>query len=457
MSKDLDFISTYLAYTEDTECPKLYHLWSCLSLIAACAGRKVHFKFGADIIYPNLYILLTGLPATRKSTAINIASNLLRTTGYNKFGPQRTSREKFLADLEIGFENLSETKEGKALDAALMADKPEELALKGGSVAEAIEAFLHSPVSSDSLDLDTREVYLCLSEYADFVGQNNTAFATTLTNLYDNPAAYPERLKATKSLLIQRPNVNILGGITPSHFVTHIPPEVMGNGFMSRVLLVYGKQGKKKIAFPKDPDVVLLRKLSNQLKAYSKVQGEVLFSTEARNRLSEIYEKFIPIPDIRFQYYCGRRFTHLLKLCMLCALSNLRKTVLPEDVERAHTYLVITERGMPKALGEFGDSRLSQGTQKVVEALEAANAETIEIRPRDLLVSVSSSVDDMASLLKILKNLEECGKIKFVGTDNKILGVRLVPKRQDLSLPYVNPELYWPYEVDSYEEDTIAS
>ena len=74
-----DFLSAYLAYTNNTEPPTSYHTWTALSMIAAALQRRVYIKWGYETIYPNMYIVLVGPSGKcRKGTAMNVGKDLLK-------------------------------------------------------------------------------------------------------------------------------------------------------------------------------------------------------------------------------------------------------------------------------------------------------------------------------------------------------------------------------------------
>ena len=95
----MDFISSYLEHTSDTEAPMLFHRWSAISIIAATLGRQMYFQLGHFRINPNLYIMIMGEAASRKSTAIKIAKKLLVKSGYSNIAANKTSKEKFLLNM----------------------------------------------------------------------------------------------------------------------------------------------------------------------------------------------------------------------------------------------------------------------------------------------------------------------------------------------------------------------
>jgi hypothetical protein len=403
-------MSQYLAFTQDTESPKQFHRWAIISAVAAKLGRNIHIPFGHGNIYPNMYVMLVGVPAARKSTSIKISQKLVASSGYQNFAFTKSSREKFLMDFEIGFQNVSQmektdvaailAKELTPLDMMALMDQP---------------SFPTDPCS---------EVFICCDEFVDFIGQKNINFINTLTTLWDNLDNYPERLKNSKSVNIKRPTINLLGGITPVSFSTAMPAEVVGQGFMSRVLLVYAEPNKRKITFPKLPDETLKEKLSQLLRHVGQLRGQCTLKPDAASLIDAIYQGYHNIPDVRLQYYCARRLDHLLKLCMTIAAMHNTLLISKDHVIEANTILVHTENYMSKALGEFGEAKNAKATQKIIEILTQANE---PISTEDLWVTVSQDLDRFQAMGEILQNLVVAKKILI--SNSTILLNRAPPSR----------------------------
>lgn len=392
-----NFMQKYRVYTQGTESDPRYHVWTAISLVASKLGRNVYHTFGHQTIYPNLYVLLVGVPASRKSTAITTGRELLTGSGYRCFAMEKTSREKFLLDFEEGFDIVTaigqQMNKKSLLDGLL--DKPIDML-----------AMLDMPAN---LMARGKEVYLSLSEFCDFMGQNNSNFATTLTTLYDNLPVYQERLKNSKSVSIHAPTVNLLGGLTPSHFDTHFPPELIGQGFMSRVILVYGKKSDKKITRPPPKNVELESELILHLEKVGKLNGEMTFSAGAEIALDKIYQNYYDIPDVRFQYYCARRLTHLIKVSMVVSALKLEKVISIESLTEANTYLVGTEVDMPRALGEYGEGKYSKVSQRIIETLNTHNN---VMQVTELFKAVRQDVDNMRIFEEVMRTLQTAHQIQ---------------------------------------------
>lgn len=361
-----------------------------------------------------MFVFLVGPPATRKSSAIKIAQNLVADAGYAKFAFESTSREKFLMDFEVGFENL---------DSAGDFD-----------VAKAMETEM-APTEKT-----VRECYICADEFVDFIGLKNYNFLNLLTKLFDNHAIYPERLKNSKSVMIPNPTINILGGLTPASLSLVLPPEMVGQGLTSRLLLVDCGKIPRKITFPREPDIQIGKQLIQGLKDIMEMNGEVKIGGAAKKMLDRIYQTYPPLPDARLQHYCARRFSHLLKLCII--FSALRGTLIitEEIVEQANTVLSYTEATMHLALGEFGEAKNSAAMQKVMEVLKEA---TEPLGPLELWEAVSTDLSRFTALNEILQNLLGAKKILQVVHDDesKFLINRAVNSRK---LEAVNFEKWIP-------------
>lgn len=376
------FLSQYLAYTEDSESPRIFHRWSALTSISAMLGRNFTFEHGHFSINPNVYVMLIGNPGTRKSTAIKVSKKLIVGAGYDTIAADKTSKEKFLVDLE--------------------GEDDETL-----GKMEAIEKELSKNLFGNTTA--PREVYVMADEFNDFIGINNIEFVSLLGTLWDYEGIYKSRIKTGKSVAITEPTVNILGGNTQQNFATAFPPALIGQGFLSRLILIHGESTGIKITFPKRPPeeaTLLLVKSLQEMQL--KIRGRAILSSEAEIALDTIYNSWEPLEDMRFQYYSTRRFTQLIKLCLVCAASFHSTTIEYTHVIEANTYLSAAEYLMPKALGEFGKNKDSDVANKILDALGTADR---AMNTGDLWPVVYRDLKTQMDMGQILLGLEAAGKI----------------------------------------------
>jgi len=386
-----DFISEYLEYTHATECPVIFSRWAAISGIAAILGRQYYFQHGHFNVYPNLYIQFIGTSGSRKSTTIKILKKTLQEYGYETFGPDKSSKEKFLLNLagetEAGFQN--------------------------------VESFLW-----DSTEAECKEQYIMADEFNQFIGAGNLEFMSLLGVLWENPKEYKNEIKTGKSVCIPNPTINILSGNTPTSFNLCFPPEALGQGFFSRLILIQANPRGNSITFPESPPAAETQRLTEFLRSIkSKVSGHATFGAETKRVLDRIYKSRITLDDVRFDSYSTRRFDHLIKLGLITSAARLSTKVEPSDVIYANTILTYAEHFMSKALGEFGKAKNSDVAHTVVQLIESS---LTQMTFNDIWVHVANDLEKPDALATLLKNLLSAGRIQKVDTGD----FAFLPKRK---------------------------
>lgn len=386
-----DFFQLYFKYTEATEVPAFFNRWAAIVGIGAFLGRNFYIGHGHFEIYPNIYCMLIGSPGTRKSTSIKLMKSLLRKAGYDTIAADRTTKEKFLLDLSGDTGEVFDPKnKGAAKDIDL----------------SSINLF------GDGNDTQDREMLIAADEFNDFIGLGNHDFISLLGNLWDYNGLYQNRIKNGKSISILNPTVSILGGNTTTGFSLAFPPEILGQGFFSRLLLVYGEPNGKKITFPEPPCPARTAQLVEYLQEIKlNCRGQATLLPEAKRLLDKIYKEWKDLPDVRFVSYSNRRLQHLLKICLVVAAARLSTEISAQDVLYANTILSHTEHLMPKALGEFGKARNSDTVHKVMEVLEHA---TTVLNISEIWKHVVQDLEKISDLADILRNLSMADKIQAV-------------------------------------------
>lgn len=379
----MDFFQKYFEYVGDTEAPMIYHRWTAISILGTLLGRQVFLPFGHGVIFPNQYIMLMGSPGTRKGTAMNIGRKLLQGAGYSRFCPDRLSKERFLMEI-------------KPYDA-------EELL---------------PDADLETLVLDApSEIYAFAEEFTDLVGQGGMEFMTMLTKLWDNMHIYEHPKIHGKSIKIEKPTVNIFGGNTVQGLALAIPPESLGNGFLSRMIFIFSEPTGTKITFPSPVDKNLREELIDHLRTIREtLKGEMLYENGAKEVLDRIYKEAVEVDDIRFKHYSTRRFIHLLKLCIILSASRLQTTISAETVIMANTILVAAEKKMPKALGEYGKGKYQEVSSQILEILSKA---TRPASINDLYKKVGRDLSKMTELSDIMKSLVYTERVQILTIGGK--------------------------------------
>ncbi|MFQ5786662.1 MAG: hypothetical protein ACE5H1_01645, partial [Thermodesulfobacteriota bacterium] len=68
------WIKNYLEYSEGQESPKVFHLWSALTMLSAAVRRNIYFDQSYFKVFPNLFVMFVSPPGrSRKGGAIDVA------------------------------------------------------------------------------------------------------------------------------------------------------------------------------------------------------------------------------------------------------------------------------------------------------------------------------------------------------------------------------------------------
>lgn len=384
------------------------HIWSAISGMSACLGRRCWIETGIGNIYPNMFVLLIGPPGTRKTTAMNNVKKILEEHTHVRFSPKDTAGQR------QGL--ISAMTEGEDFDEEL-----DELALLFNAATEA-KALDKLEFKIDPADAHT--LYVCSAEFRSFLGQNNLDLTGFLLEMWDGED-YDYQLKRTK-VKLKDPLLGLIGCTTPTEIASLLPANIIGQGFMSRFILVYSAEKYKKIAPSKafKCDKALAEIVPVYENASKNMRGAFQLSKLGAEYEDHLYmNKEVKINDTRFMYYLERRHTHIMKLS--CALAAMRQSQIIEDTDivEADNILSATEVFMPEALGEFGLSPLALAKQKMGEFIQHAKGPVSSqilwmVMQRDMrLVDFKNAVSEMVNAGKISR-IETSSGQAFVYNDD---------------------------------------
>jgi hypothetical protein len=332
-----DYLTTYIKFTEKTEPPTNYHIWTCLSVIAAAMQRKCYLRWGFKTLYPNLYVVLIGPSGCRKGTAMNIGKDLLLDiTGVN-LSSESVTREALIRDMHDGVSTYTDIKDGTLV--------------------------YHSSVTVISEELSV------------FLGQQNVKFLADLTDWFDCSDQWTYRTKGSGTDKLVGVCVNILGATAPDWLRSILPQEAFGGGFTSRVIFVVEEQKKQIVPNPKIPEEILALRpsLILDLEQIAAMSGEMIFEDEAMDLYTAWYIKQSKTPAIKdphFAGYCERRAIHVLKLSMVMSASrSCDRRITKADFSRALALLESVEPKMSRAFMGLGRAKYSDMTSHIYEYL----------------------------------------------------------------------------------------
>lgn len=411
----------YLGVMADTESPALMHAWGLISAASACLTRRKWFPLGPLKVYPNQFIMLVGPPGTRKSAAISFAKSLVENIDGMRFGPNNTAgRSQGLVSAMLGVKSrVNDEAEAAFADA---------LSSAGGALNFGIDGLdEHSNHA-----LNRSALYCAESELVGFLGRQCDEFITFLGDMWDCPEKHETSLKR-ETTLVHFPCINILGGITPMHITTYLPAQAIGQGFSSRVIMVYQDEGKK-IAWPEPIDADSMKQLQRVMSwIYNLSEGPFEYEPAVKVKVKELYSYKLPIEDIRFLHYAQRRQSHMLKVAMALAVLRMSEVVSADDVQDAHDLLVLTESFMTSALGEYGMTPAALAKARVGEVLRANSEPMTALR---ITLACGSDV----------KQVEVQRAIFEMAQSGQIIELHLKDPTGQLKIGYV-----WPREMNAFK------
>lgn len=325
-----DWIGAYLEYSKQSESPDKFHFWTGVSVIAGALRRRVVIS---KLTYyfewvPNFYIIFVAPPGiVSKSTTADIGMSLLREVPGIKFGPSTVTWQALITKF-----------------------------------AEATEEFWSS----------SREEYtkmsamtLVSSELGNLMNFRDPEMIDQLVNLWDcRRGVFEKATKMSGNDSIESPWINILACTTPDWISGNVPQYVIGGGFTSRCIFVYGEQKRKYVPYPGlelgDNMRDTRRKLIEDLTMISELEGEMTLTPEAIEWGKAWYETHCKKgvdPDVAISGYMARKQTHMHKLAMILSASKSNDLIIDlPTLQRAAKLLEAAESEMPKVFAHVGQS-----------------------------------------------------------------------------------------------------
>lgn len=331
------FLFKYLLYNAGNECPRNYHLFTGLVVLAATTQKRTYLNHGYFKIYPNLYVCLVGKQGFRKSTAKDIGRDLLTSTFPDlPIAANVQSREdiiKFMASDECLFSFIDETGTNKEL----------------------------------------RPYVLLINELKNFLSINPGANIEFLTDIYDRDLFNSSTIKRGLENIVN-PCLNILACETPDWIIEKLKCQVISGGFSRRMIFDYETVRGAKISFPRLPDngKQIWDELKDHLQQVQKLVGPFQWGPGTRNFYDNWYQTMVqPEDDVMSGYYESKHI-QMLKITMLLGLAQMPPllVITIDLLKQAIALLDSLETNMPKLSVAAGRNELALPIQRIMEMIE---------------------------------------------------------------------------------------
>lgn len=403
------WLTDYLEYTKDQESPTIFHFWAGLSVIAGVVGRDVWLdrrEKGVTIyrIFPGqlMVTLVAGSGFARKSTAVGLAEQLMKTSKVNII-PNKLSTEGFLKYLQ----NIPAPSTGTRISTGF-----------GNAVATIVE--------------DELSVLLSRRTYSEDI-------IDLLMKLYDAKDQFRYYLANKPEVELSNVCITMLSATTPVSLGEAIPARAHSAGFLSRVVFVYSGRSDKvnPLTDVDDEDIdhealrtqqALYASLLDRLHLFRGLRGRFVFTPDGRKWFDAWYKQYVHREDTQGEGWPSRRHDHLLRVAMLLRISAYghqpgNALVLDEDVlVAADNALKPIEAVVHKALACIGQATTAKNQDLILEFFRRQGG-------RATLAAVFAHVgrrfNDKRELVGVIDLLVQGGELIYEGTTGQDQWFRL--------------------------------
>lgn len=331
-------------------------------------------------MYPNLYITLVGHPGTGKSRTIGPARRLFSALKEFKLAPISMTAASLI-------DNLARAK-------------------------RFIPRLPDTPLEYNSL-------FICADELGTFMSKYDNDVITALSSFYDTHAYEQDRRKFNGEVIkIPSPQINMLVGVQPSMLMQIMPEAAWGQGFTSRMIMVFSDQRTIGDDFA-DRAETNYTDLIHDLQIISSITGQFTVTEEYRdfvNNWRAMGEK--PVPNHpRLQHYVARRKAQIYKLSMISALERSNALILTvDDFKRAYNWLCNAEQTMVSVFQEGAFGADGAMIDEIFHFVQVAGDKGVS---EQRIVRFAEKRVPFHSILRIIDIMERSGRIKAIGVEKR--------------------------------------
>lgn len=371
------WIESFTAHTDNLESPSLFRKWAGIFTIASALEMRCWLQTSSPL-YPNLYVFIVGNPGVGKNRIIRVAKSYMREIHEFHFAPTSLT--------------------GAALVDTLAASK------------RFIARLPNPPLEYHCTTITAEELTAFMHKYDDeMVG--------LLSAFYDpDPYAQSRRGRDIK-IKIDRPQVNLISGTTPSNLIQLMPESAWDQGFTSRVILVYSDErivgdDFAGVSRELDQDLIHDIKLIGGLSGEFKVTQEYRSAVNAWRTLGE--PPVVNHPKLL--HYKTRRRVHLYKLSMVSAADRSDVLLLTkEDFNRAMGWLVEAETFMPDIFTAGSTGTDSRAIDEIFHFIVVSDKG--DGVPEHRIINFARERVPMHSILRVIEIMVAAGQIIPRGQD----------------------------------------
>jgi hypothetical protein len=408
--KQKGFITDYVYSQRGTEIPTLYGIWSALYLLSTALKREAWIEWYPKKMFANLYMIFLGPPGRGKKSS-TLDSQVY--TILHKFPQYIESRSK--AQIKATIRTLT----GKATPEALLeALKPEKSSM-------TLLNAMNEPMKKSNGELmrykPGAQLAIILSEMSTTINKQQYAqtMIENLLTLFDCHDQWDWRTVKRNVIRLEKLYTTFVGATTWKGFRESLPGATLGDGFLSRTIIVPIKTNPREMfpprSVPEGPDMEQIMKRLAFIA--ERTWGEYTIDSDAKAAYREWYHHHIERTNVdpEYQDLYSRIDNHILKLMLLMkaqAYHEQDNIIRVEHFEAARDLMLLTTRGVADTLGEIGGDDSMRRISSVATYIEDHK----EVTRAKLMQNMKLSARDTNEIINTLK---ERGEIYIYRGDGK--------------------------------------
>lgn len=371
------WIESFVKETENLYAPEIFRRWAAITTLSAVVEQKIWVTTSRPL-YPNLYTFLVGHPGVGKSRVMTEARAIVRDLP-----------EFHLAPISMTFASLVDT---------LVTSK-------------------RNIIRPNEDQLEYNCMYICADELGAFISKYDNEMIDGLSAFYD-PAPYQQvRRTSELKIKINSPQITLLCGTTPQNLTDLMPEKAWGQGFTSRLIMIFSDQ--RIIGDDFAPEIKSdMTDIHHDIRIINGLIGQFQVTEDYRtavNNWRQLGEAPVPAHP-KLIHYLTRRRTHLYKLSMISAIDRSNALILTKtDFNRAMGWLLEAESHMSEIFKAGATNADAQAMEEIVHFIRI-NDKGHGVSEQKITRFAADRIP-IHSILRTVEILEKSGQIDLRGID----------------------------------------